>query len=80
MDLTSWIALGGVTLLNVFGWVYTKVYTYGGLTQKVKNLEGKVDDGLVEKVDGLVGKVSEVSVNLAKLEGTVHTYIELTKK
>ena len=73
MDLLSWIALGGLTLLNVSGWVYTKIYTYGRLEQKVKDLDKDINDGLIDKVD-------KMGNHVAKLEGTINTYMELTKK
>jgi len=78
MDL-SLMALAAVTVLNVGGWIYTKTYTYGkfvgeiqGLKQKVRDLDDTINNGLVEKV-------TEVSTHVAKLEGTVSTYINLTK-
>lgn len=71
MDISTWIALGAITLINVVGWVYTKVYTYGKLEQKVKNLDDTINNGLVHKVDNLSNDVST-------LEGTVSTFIKLS--
>jgi len=73
MDLISWIALGVITVINVGGWAYTKVYGYGKLEQKVKNLDCILNDGLVKEV-------SDMKTCLAKMEGTLNTYIELTKE
>lgn len=77
MNLISWLVLVSITLLNVGGWVYTKVYTYGkfvgqidGLKEKVKGLDDTINNGLVDKV-------GEVSTSVARLEGTISTYIKL---
>ena len=73
MDLIGWIALVSITVVNIGGWAYTKVYGYGKLEQKVKSLENTVNDGLVERVN-------EINTNVAKMQGTLETYIELTKR
>jgi len=69
----EWIAVGVVTVVNVAGWAYGRSYNYGKLWQKV-NQHDKVLS------DGLPGKVDEMSDRLAKLEGTVSTYIDITKR
>jgi len=69
----EWIAVGIVTAVNVGGWVYGRSYNYGKLWQKVNSHDKVLSDGLPDKVD-------EVSDRLAKLEGTVSTYIDITKR
>lgn len=76
----TWLALIGITLLNVGGWVYTKVYTYGSLTQKVKDMDEKIKDLDNTINNGLVEQLGKVSVDLAKLEGSVNTFIDITKR
>jgi len=69
----EWVAVGIVTAINIGGWVYNRTYSYGKLRQKVNNHEKILSDGLPEKVD-------ELSTKVAKLEGTVNTYIDITKR
>jgi hypothetical protein len=69
-----------VTAINIVGWGYTKVYGFGKLNGRVDNLEKTLDRH--EKVltnNGLVNKIGECKAQIANLEGTVKTYIELTK-
>lgn len=72
MGLISWISLGVITAINIIGWVYTKVYTYGKLEQKVKDLDNTINNGLVDKV-------GELSNHVSTLEGTINTYIKIKK-
>jgi len=69
----EWVAVGIVTALNVGGWAYNRNYSYGKLWQKVSNHEKILNNGLP-------GKVDELSDRLAKLEGSVSTYIDITKR
>lgn len=77
MDLIGWIALGSITAINIVGWIYTKVYTYGKrygkLEEKVKGHEKILNNGLVQDV-------SEMKATMARMDGTLHTFIELTKR
>lgn len=72
----GWIATIIVVIINIFGWGVT----FGKLNGRVKNLEETVDRH--EKVlnDGLVQELSECKSQIAKLDGSVKTYIELTKR
>ena len=68
-----------VTVINILGWVYIRVYSYGSLNEKVKNMDDNIkrlDDTIN---NGLTERIDKVSVHLAKLEGKVSTYIELSK-
>ena len=77
MDLISWIVLGGITVVNIAGWIYTRVYTYGKrygkLEERVKNLDDIINNGLVQQV-------SEMQATIARMDGTLNTFIELTKR
>lgn len=73
MDLISWIALGVITVVNIGGWAYTKIFGYGKLKQTVESHDCILNDGLVQEVSGM-------KTCLAKMEGTLSTYIELTKE
>lgn len=73
MDLISWVALGVITIVNIGGWAYTKVYGYGKLKQTVQCHDDILNNGLVQEV-------SDMRACLAKMEGTLSTYIELTKE
>ena len=73
MDLMSWVALGIITGVNIAGWAYTKVYGYGKLKQKVEGHDAILNDGLVQEV-------SDMKATIAKMEGTLNTFIDLTKE
>lgn len=78
MDPTVAIIIVGV--INVAGWVYTRVYAMGKLNGKVDKLEEACERH--EKVlnNGIVADITEIKSNVAGLTGTLNTYIELTKK
>jgi len=61
-----------ITLINVVGWVYTKVFALGRLKEKVERHEKVLDNGIVKELNELKSQV-------ANLTGTVQTYIDLTK-
>jgi hypothetical protein len=69
-----------VTTINVIGWGYTKIYGFGKLNGRVDNLEKTSDrhEKLLTE-DGLIEKINNCSNQIAGLDGTVKTYIELTK-
>ncbi len=68
MDGTTILAVLAIVIVNAIGWILS----YGRLAQKVENTEHLLNNGLCEKVDGM-------SRNLAKLEGTLNTFMEMTK-
>ena len=72
----SWIATIVIVVINIFGWGVT----VGKLNGRVKSLKETVDRH--EKVlnDGLVQELSECKSQIANLDGSVKTYIELTKR
>lgn len=76
----SWIAAIVVIIINIVGWSYTKVYGFGKLNGRVEELEKTA--ARHEKVlnDGLVQELAELKSQVANLEGTVKTYIDLTKR
>jgi hypothetical protein len=69
-----------VTVINIVGWGYTKVYGFGKLNGRVDNLEKTTDrhEKLLTE-DGLIEKISECKNQISNLKGSVDTYIELTK-
>jgi hypothetical protein len=68
--IASWIALGFFLLINIGGWCYT----LGKLHGQVKNLKGDVDRHEKQlNEDGL-------SQQFANLDGSVRTYIAITKR
>jgi len=75
----SWITAVVLIVINVVGWGYTKVYGFGKLNGRVEKLEKTAERH--EKVlnNGVVHELSEVKEQVAKLEGTIQTYIDLTK-
>lgn len=78
MDPIAAIIIIGV--INVGGWVYTRVYSMGKLNGKIEKLEET--SVRHEKVlnDGLVQELSALKAEVAGLTGTLQTYIDLTKK
>ena len=62
------IGLIGFTILNIAAWAIS----YGRLRQKVTDIDDVLSNGLVKKVDG-------IGTSMARLEGRVNTYIELTE-
>jgi len=69
-----------IGVINVGGWVYTRVYSMGKLNGKIEKLEET--SVRHEKVlnDGLVQELSALKAEVAGLTGTLQTYIDLTKK
>jgi len=78
--MDSFLAVIIISVINVAGWVYTRVYSMGKLNGKVEKLEEIC--GRHEKVlnDGLVQGLGELKAEVAGLTGTLNTYIDLTKK
>ena len=72
----SLIATIVIVVINIFGWGVT----VGKLNGRVKSLKETVDRH--EKVlnDGLVQELSKCKTQIANLEGTVRTYINLKEK
>lgn len=72
----AWIATIAVIIINIFGWGFT----FGKLNGRIKTLEETTQRH--EKVlnDGVVQELSGVKSQLANLEGTIKTYIEITEK
>jgi len=72
----SWIATIVVIAINIFGWGVT----FGKLNGRLKNLEETTQRH--EKVlnDGVVQELSKLKSQVANLDGTVKTYIDLTKR
>jgi hypothetical protein len=80
MDIGSITAIV-VTGINIIGWAYTKVQAIDKLNGRVDHLEKTSDRH--EKIlgeDGLVNKISECKAQIANLDGTLKTFIDLTKK
>ena len=61
-----------ITLINVVGWVYTKQFALGRLSEKVERHEKVLNDGIVKELNELKSQV-------ANLTGTVQTYIDMKK-
>jgi len=72
LDMASLVALGIVTAINAAGWIYTKVYTYSKLEEKVSHLEGTVNDGLVSQM-------ADINCRLSRLEGKIDILADLEK-
>lgn len=72
----SWIAAIVIIAINILGWGYT----FGKLNGRVKSLEKTTERH--EKVlnDGIVQDLSELKSQVAGLEGTLQTYINLKEK
>jgi hypothetical protein len=73
------IASGIVTAINVVGWVYTKVFALGKLKGTVEKLDETCQRHEKLLNDGLVQDLSDLKAEVANLNGTVRTYIDLTK-
>lgn len=71
----SWLAAIVVIVINIIGWAYT----FGKLNGKVKSLEETTDRHEKALNDGIVQELSEVKSQVAALDGTIQTYIDLTK-
>ena len=69
MDIGTVLAVIAIVVVNAIGWFVA----YGRLSQKVENTEHILNNGLCEKVDGM-------SRTLAKLEGSVNTFMEMYKE
>lgn len=71
----GWITAIFIIVGNLFGWGFI----FGKLNGKVNSLEQTTDRH--EKIlnDGLVKELSECKSQISNLEGTVQTYIDLTK-
>lgn len=71
----GWITTGILIVVNIFGWGFTT----GKLNGRVKNLEEITKRH--EKVlnNGLVQEIGRLNSRFSNLEGTVQTYINLTK-
>jgi len=74
-NAANWIALSVVTLVNIGGWAFTKIYTCGRLSQKVKDLDGTVNNGLVEQVSKTNVEVANLSSRVKILDDTIHNGI-----
>jgi hypothetical protein len=70
-----------VTVINIVGWGYTKVYGFGKLNGRVDNLEKTTErhEKMLED-NGLIQKLGECKEQIAHLEGTLNTYIDLAKR
>ena len=66
------IAVIVLTAINVAGWVYTKQFALGKLNEKVERHDKLLNNGMVQELGALKNQV-------ANLDGTVRTYIDLTK-
>ena len=69
----EFIALIIITVVNIAGWGFTRVHTYGKLEQKVQQHDKILNDGIVKDLNDL-------KAQLAGLEATVKIYIDLTKR
>jgi len=70
------IAAIAVIAINILGWAYT----FGNMNGRVNSLEKTTQRH--EKIlnDGVVQELSELKSQVSNLEGTVKTYIDLTKR
>lgn len=75
----GWIAAIVVIIINIVGWGYTKIYGFGKLNGRVENLEDTTKRHERILNDGVVQKLADVEAQVAKLEGTVQTYIDLAR-
>jgi len=75
----SWITAVVLIVINVVGWGYTKVYGFGKLNGRIEKLEETAERHEKTLNNGVVQEMSKVKAQLAALEGTVQTYIDLTK-
>jgi len=86
MDLVAVFTIIAVVAINAID----RMISYGRLKQEVKHHSSILNDGLCDEVqkiresqarsEGVVGKVDGMSRNLANLEGTVRTFMEMTKE
>jgi len=76
----GWISAVVLIVINVAGWGYTKVYGFGKLNGRVEKLEETAKRHERVLNDGIVQELSAVKAQVAALEGTVQTYIDLTKE
>lgn len=72
----SWIAAIVLIVINILGWAYT----FGKLNGRVKSLEETAERHEKTLNDGIVQKLAEVQSQVAGLEGTLQTYINLREK
>jgi len=68
----EFIALIIITVVNIAGWAFTRIHTYGTLEQKVQQHDKILNDGIVKDLNDLKSQV-------AGLEATVKLYINLTR-
>lgn len=69
IDLIGLVVMILVVIGNIIAWVYS----YGKLSERVKNLDDTINNGICEKVDG-------ISRHVSTMEGTLVTYIQLKEK
>jgi hypothetical protein len=72
----SWIAAIALIGVNIFGWGTI----FGKLNGQVKSLEETMERHERVLNNGIVQELSELKSQVANLEGTVKTYIDLTKR
>jgi len=73
----GWIATIIVIVINIFGWGVT----FGRFNGRVKSLEDIAErHENILSGDGVLGKMAALQSDCSKLQGTIQTYIDLTKK
>ena len=72
----AWLAAIVVVITNIFGWGFV----FGKLNGRIKNLEDVTQRH--EKVlnNGIVEKLNDTRSQVAKLEGTIRTFIQTVGK
>jgi len=69
--LVSLIVIGAVVIANIIGWVYS----YGKLSQKVKDL-----NDIAANLKDLDDRVNGISRHVATLEGTLTTFMDFIRR
>lgn len=75
--IANWVAVIAFLLINIGGWCYT----LGKLHGQVKSLKETMDRHERQlNEDGLSQQLTACENKLANLDGSVRTYIDLTKR
>jgi hypothetical protein len=62
-----------LTIINIIGWLLMRFYALGKLNEKVNEHDKILNNGIVKELN-------QLKTEFANLEGTVKTYIDLTKR
>ena len=66
------VALIIATAITAVGWISTTIFTFG-------KLHGTVQRHEMVLTNGIVKEISDLKAQVAGLDGTIKTYIDLTK-